>query len=72
MLRHRWDDAREEAVKEAVAPGDQVRAGRISQFQFRDIRPKAASEITDIDQASYYWATQRAPLPSESIAELEP
>lgn len=52
MLRHRWDDAREEAVKEAVASGDQVLAVRISQFQFRDIRPKAASEITDIDHAS--------------------
>ncbi|HBK51368.1 MAG TPA: integrase [Pseudomonas sp.] len=52
MLRHRWDDAREDAVKEAVAAGDQVLAGRISQFQFRDIRPKAASEITDVDHAS--------------------
>jgi integrase len=52
MLRHRWDDAREQAVKEAVAAGDQVLAARISQFQFRDIRPKAASEITDIDHAS--------------------
>jgi hypothetical protein len=51
MLRHRWDDAREDAVKEAVAAGDQVLAVRISQFQFRDIRPKAASEITDVDHA---------------------
>ena len=52
MLRHRWDDAREEAVKEAVSAGDQVLAGKISQFQFRDIRPKAASEIADVDHAS--------------------
>ncbi|CAK15045.1 tyrosine-type recombinase/integrase [Pseudomonas entomophila] len=52
MLRHRWDDAREEAVKEATAAGDQVLASRISQFQFRDIRPKAASEIADVDHAS--------------------
>lgn len=52
MLRHRWDDAREEAVKETVAAGDQVLAGRISQFQFRDIRPSAASEIVDVDHAS--------------------
>ncbi len=51
MLRHRWDDAREDAVKEAVAAGDQVLAVRISQFQFRDIRPEAASEITDVDHA---------------------
>ncbi|MBC3437962.1 hypothetical protein HU735_21295 [Pseudomonas sp. BW16M2] len=42
MLLHRWADAREEAVKEAVAAGDQALAGRISQFQFSDIRPKAA------------------------------
>ena len=52
MQRHRWNDAREEAMKEAVAAGDKVLAGRISQFQFRDIRPKAASEITDVDHAS--------------------
>ena len=52
MLRHRRDDARKEAVKDAVAAGDQVLAGRISQFQFRDIRPKAASEIVDINHAS--------------------
>ncbi|MDD0975760.1 tyrosine-type recombinase/integrase [Pseudomonas fontis] len=52
MLRRRWDDAREEAVKEAIDSGDQVLAGRIGQFQFRDIRPKAASEITDIEHAS--------------------
>lgn len=52
MLRHRWDAAREEAVKGAIASGDQVLAGRISQFQFRDIRPKAASEIVDVDHAS--------------------
>jgi len=52
MLRRRWDDARTEAVKEAVAAGDHALADRISQFQFRDIRPKAASEITDIDHAS--------------------
>jgi len=52
MLRHRWDDAREEAMREAAAAGDQVLAGRISQFQFRDIRPKAASEITDVEHAS--------------------
>ncbi|WP_456154090.1 integrase [Pseudomonas machongensis] len=52
MLRHRWDDAREEVVKEAVAAGDQALASRIGQLQFRDIRPKAASEIADIDHAS--------------------
>lgn len=39
-------------MKAAVAAGDQVLASRISQFQFRDIRPQAASEIVDVDQAS--------------------
>ncbi len=52
MLRHRWDDAREKAVKAAEENGDTLLAGRISQFQFRDIRPKAASEIKDIEDAS--------------------
>lgn len=52
MLRNRWDDAREKAVKDAAAVGDKLLASRIAQFQFRDIRPKAASEIADIDHAS--------------------
>ena len=52
MLRHRWDAAQEVAVKEAAVAGDQMLAGRISQFRFRDIHPKAALEITDVDHAS--------------------
>ena len=52
MLRKRWDAAREKARLEAVAVGDELLAGRISAFQFRDIRPKAASEIPDIGEAS--------------------
>jgi integrase len=52
MLRDRWDTAREKAKKEAIETGDTLLAGRISCFQFRDIRPKAASEITDIGEAS--------------------
>jgi integrase len=52
MLRKRWDAAREKARLEAVAAGDDLLAGRIGAFQFRDIRPKAASEITDIGEAS--------------------
>ncbi|MFV3316601.1 hypothetical protein [Pseudomonas sp. NY15374] len=39
-------------MKEAVAAGDQALVGGTSQLQFRDIRPKAASEITDVDDAS--------------------
>lgn len=39
-------------MKEAVAAGDQALVGGTSQLQFRDICPKAASEITDVDDAS--------------------
>ncbi|MGY5333027.1 MULTISPECIES: phage integrase [Pseudomonas] len=52
MLRRRWDDARDEAAKAAEADGDMILASRIRQFQFRDIRPKAASEITNVEDAS--------------------
>ncbi|ERO65525.1 phage integrase [Pseudomonas piscis] len=52
MLRNRWDDARETARLRAVAEGKPEVAEKISQFQFKDIRPKAASEIHDIADAS--------------------
>lgn len=52
MLRNRWDDARESAAIKAVEAGEQELAVRIRQFQFRDIRPKAASEIRDLSDAS--------------------
>ena len=52
MLRDRWDKAREKAKKEAIETNDILLAGRVTSFQFRDIRPKAASEITDIGEAS--------------------
>lgn len=45
MLRNRWDDAREKAAIKAGANGDPALAVSIRQFQFKDIRPKAASEI---------------------------
>ena len=50
-LRHRFDDARAEAAKTAIEGGDAGLAARIRAFQFRDIRPKAASE-TDLVHAS--------------------
>ncbi len=50
-LRTRFDDARDEAAKEAAAAGNDGLAARIRSFQFRDIRPKAASE-TDLIHAS--------------------
>lgn len=45
MLRNRWDEAREKAAVKAAIERDQTLATSIRQFQFRDIRPKAASEI---------------------------
>ncbi|NWE77330.1 phage integrase [Pseudomonas yamanorum] len=45
MLRNRWDEAREKAAIKAGADSDAALAILIRQFQFKDIRPKAASEI---------------------------
>lgn len=50
-LRTRFDDARADAVKAAQKAGDDALAERIKAFQFRDIRPKAASEM-DLGHAS--------------------
>ncbi|SEQ89566.1 Phage integrase family protein [Azotobacter beijerinckii] len=52
MLRVRWDDARARAATEAAENGNGDLDQRIRQFQFRDIRPKAASEIDDLSAAS--------------------
>lgn len=52
MLRLRWDKAREKARLKAIDQGDPLLAAKIAGFQFRDIRPKAASEILDIGDAS--------------------
>lgn len=52
MLRNRWTDTREKAATVALKAEDKDLAVRIMQFQFRDIRPKAASEILDIGDAS--------------------
>lgn len=48
MLRLRFDDVRLQAVKEALDNQDTTLAESVRQFQFRDIRPKAASEIDDL------------------------
>lgn len=50
-LRTRFDDARDAAAKAADEAQDAALAARIRAFQFRDIRPKAASE-TDLSHAS--------------------
>ncbi len=53
MLRNRFDDARAAA---AAAQTDAKLSGLIKQFQFRDIRAKAASDIDDISAASKFLA----------------
>ncbi|MFJ4256549.1 tyrosine-type recombinase/integrase [Pseudomonas monteilii] len=52
MLRNRWQDARETARVKTISNKQPELANRIAQFQFRDIRPKAASEINDLTDAS--------------------
>ncbi|MGF6208811.1 tyrosine-type recombinase/integrase [Pseudomonas frederiksbergensis] len=52
MLRNRWDEARDKAATKAAIEGDTELSVAIRQFQFRDIRSKAASEIDDIGHAS--------------------
>ena len=52
MLRNRWDEARDRAATKAATEGDSELATTIRKFQFRDIRPKAGSEIEDIKDAS--------------------
>ncbi|SOB52291.1 hypothetical protein [Pseudomonas lundensis] len=54
MLRKRWDEAREQAKKAGIEGEDLLLAGRIAAFQFRDIRPKAASEIKNIENDSMF------------------
>lgn len=56
MLRNRPDEARRQAIVKAQKGNDEgvAAAIRMLQFQsqFQDIRPKAASEITDPKDAS--------------------
>lgn len=54
-LRTRFDAARAAAVAKAEKAGTEemtLLAERIKQFQFRDIRPKAASDMGDLSAAS--------------------
>ena len=52
MLRQRFEPARKRAAATATGNGDKDLAEAIMQFQFRDIRPKAASEIVSLEDAS--------------------
>lgn len=51
MLRNRWDEARQRAARKVEAV-DEAMAARIREFRFMDIRPKAATDIEDIGDAS--------------------
>lgn len=52
MLRDRFEAARKIAATKAEKAKQDDLAKRIKAFQFRDIRPKAASEITSLEDAS--------------------
>ncbi|KFE51098.1 tyrosine-type recombinase/integrase [Pseudomonas syringae] len=52
MLRTRFEPARKRAADKAEKNGDPDLAASIMKFQFRDIRPKAASEILSLEDAS--------------------
>lgn len=52
MLRNRFENARIDAINEALSNKDQDLAERVKQFQFRDTRSKAASDMNDISAAS--------------------
>lgn len=52
MRRHRFEDARLTAINEALKDKKLDLADRIKQFQFRDIRPKSASDMNDVTLAS--------------------
>ena len=56
MLRLRFCDARESVAIEAHESGNDSLSERIRQFQFRDARAKAASEITNLVAASQLLA----------------
>lgn len=52
MIRDRFEDARKSAATKAEENHQRDLAQRIRSFQFRDIRPKAASEIESLEDAS--------------------
>lgn len=52
MLRLRFEPARKAAAAKALEAKDRDLADAIMQFQFRDIRPKAASDIDSLADAS--------------------
>ncbi|MCU1724232.1 hypothetical protein [Pseudomonas sp. 5P_5.1_Bac1] len=62
MLRNRWADARAAAAAKARTEKKTDLAKQIELFQFRDIRPKAASEINDLGEASTLLGHSKAEM----------
>jgi len=52
MFRKRFTKARSLALNEALEKNDTYLANKIQDFQFKDVRPKAASDINDLSAAS--------------------
>lgn len=52
MIRDRFKDARTSAATKVEESHQRDLTKRIRSFQFRDIRPKAASEIESLEEAS--------------------
>lgn len=52
MFRKRFTAARSHALNEALEKNDTYLTDQIKDFQFKDVRPKAASDMNDISSAS--------------------
>ncbi len=70
MLHNRWDEAREKAAMNTATSGDDELAATSRKFQFRDIRPKADSEIEDIGHASRLLGRSKEGMTKRSIVGL--
>ncbi len=68
MLRNRFSEARDKAARKLIADGNTDLAAKVRQFQFRDIRPKAASEMRISATPAGYLGTPRKKSPSASTA----
>jgi len=69
MLRNRFSEARDKAARKLIADGNADLATKVRQFQFRDIRPKAASEIEDISHASRLLGHSKEEITKRVYAE---
>ncbi|WP_439958642.1 integrase [Pseudomonas putida] len=72
MLRNRFSEARDKAARKLIADGNADLATKVRQFQFqfRDIRPKAASEIEDISHASRLLGHSKEEIPKRVYRQV--